>query len=307
MEDNKLMEAIVNDPELGEASWNELMAKAQNHPFYAKILKEGLYRDVAGALGAVQATVWPIAWENAIGRELIKVMRTTNALERFPKEIKAVAYESGEAPPMGTGGRVEFTNVEANIEISAKKEWTQGYIEDAAWNVLQYQLGAIGRALAKKESQKIISIYNAIAAGNLATGAEITITDNAPTWAQVVDLVSAVAEADYVPEVVAMNAPEFGYLFNHDQFISSLYLPHGQADIRKGVVYHSGLGVKFVRSTLISKSLCIDTNASGVFLLRREVNTKPYEDPANVKFGVQGNERYGCGMLRNDAVARGTN
>jgi len=307
MKENKLMEAIINDDELGEAAWREMIGNAGKNPLFSKILKEGLYTDVAGALGAVHDAVWPAAWENAIGRELIKVIPTTKALERFPKEIKAVAYETGEAPPMGTGGRAEMTDVQANIEISAKKEWSQGYIEDASWNVLAYQLGGIGRALAKKESQKIIATYNAITAGSLATGGEITITDNAPTWAQVVDLVSAVAEADFVPEVVAMNAPEFGYMFNHDQFISSLYLPHGRSDIRKGVIYHSGLGVKFVRSTLISKSLCIDTNAAGVFLLRREVNTKSYENPGKNMFGAQGNERYGCGILRAAGVARGTN
>lgn len=302
---SKLKEAVLADPELKEAAWDIMIAQADQNPLFKKVLREGLYSDVAGALGAVHDVVWKAAWPNAIGREILKTLPTTKVLERVPKELSAVAYELGEAPPMGTGARTEFTDINVNIEIGAKKEWSESYIEDASWNVLAYQIENIGKALAKKETEYIIALYNAVTAAKLAGAAEQTITNGAPTWAQIVDIINTVAEADYIPDVIALHATEFGYLFNHDQFINSLYLPAGKADMRNGVIFHSALNVKFVRSTLLTKTLVVDLNAAGLHLVRRDIVTKSYEDPSRHMWGVSATMRYGGKILREGSVARG--
>ena len=134
-------EAILKDPEMGEGYWNELTAKAQKSPVFTKLIKEGLYSDVSGAIGAIQDQVWKVAWANMIGREIIKALPTKNAIEKFPKEIAAVAFE-GEGPALGTGGQTEFKSIEAKTEIKSKKEWTESYVEDAAWTCFNTKLKA---------------------------------------------------------------------------------------------------------------------------------------------------------------------
>jgi hypothetical protein len=304
MEKFTLKEAVLKDPELGEAVWrDDFETKALRNPVYKKALKEGLYSDVAGALGGVQDTVWNAAWAKMIGRQVITVIPTANSLERFPREIAAYAFE-GEGPVPDTGGRIDTVDIQANHEFNSKKEWSQSFAEDASFNVLQWQIGAIGRAIAKIESQKIIALYTAIANASLATGAEITVTDGAPTWAQIVDLINAVNREDFDPVVVAMNPHEFGGLLKLDQFISSLYKSNGDL---KGVFHSDTLDVTFVSSSLITKSLAVDINAAAAMILRRDVQAKPYEDPGRNMYGVLGSERVGYGVIRTKAVARGTN
>jgi len=301
-----LKEAVIRDPELGEAVWkDEFEAKAVRNPVYKQLIKEGLFSDVAGALGAVQDVVWAAAWPQTIGREIIAVVGTKNALERFPKEIRPYAFVTGEGPAPGTGRRAEMQDVKADMELACKQEWTEMYAEDASWNVLAHQLEGVGKALARLETEKIVAAYNAIAAGSLAGGAEVTVTDGAPTWAQVAALVKTVEKEDFYPSVIAMNPDEFGGLWALDQFVHALYLDH--ANVKRRAIYHTTLDIIFVCSSLVTKTLCIDTKAAAVMLLRRDVTTKPYEDPGRNVYGVQATERIGVGVLRTKAVARGTN
>jgi hypothetical protein len=296
-------EAVLRDPELGEDHWNDITAKARSNPLYIKALKEGLYSDAAAALGGINGAVWDQLLPATIGREMVKVVPTKNAIERFPKDLRAYAWE-GEGPALDTGARTETQDVKANIEIKCKKTWTQSFIEDASWNVLQWQIEGIGKAIARLETEKIDAAYEAIAAADLAGGAEVTVTDGAPTWAQVTALIKQVQKENAYPNVIAMNPDEFGGLMALDQFISSLYLDPKQ--LKPGVIFHSTLNITFICSALVVSSLCIDTNLATALLVRRDLTTKPYEEAPD-KYGVYGSERIGMGVLRTKAVARGTN
>ena len=307
---NILKEAILKDHELGEAVWNEYQNKAIHNPVYTKLLKEGLYSDVAGALGAVQDVVWAAAQPKTIGREIIKVIPTKNALERFPKDIRAYAWV-GEGPPRGTGPRVETQDVKADLNLQAKKEWTESFVEDASWDVLQWQVEGIGRALARLETEKVVKAYSDVSAGNLA--GTIDIAADAMTWANVCDLLSLVQREDFDPSVIALHPYLYQDLMKLDQFIHALYQEERAGIHRKGVVHHTTLDVTFVCSSLLPHTAAganatigyaIDLDAAGVMLLRRDVITKPYEDPSRNMYGVMGTERIGVGILRTKAVAR---
>ena len=50
MQSFNLKEAVLKDPEMGEGYWNELTAKALKSPVFTKLIKEGLYSDLAGAM-----------------------------------------------------------------------------------------------------------------------------------------------------------------------------------------------------------------------------------------------------------------
>jgi len=299
---NALKEAILTDKELGEAAWNDLQQKAQYNPIYKKLLKEGLFSDVAGALGAVQDVVWAAAQPTTIGREITKVIPTKNALERFPKDIRAYAW-IGEGPPRGTGARMEFQDVKADLNLQAKQEWSESFVEDAGWDVLAWQIEGIGRALARLETEKVIGAYNAIPAAGLAAGSETTIATPI-SWANITDNIAHVEAQDFHPNIIAVSPVVYGELMRLDQFINSLYLEPEQ--IKPGVITHTTLGVTFVRSSIITKSLFIDINAAAVMLLRRDIVTKPYEDPSRNVYGVIGSERIGLGILRTKAVQRGS-
>jgi len=300
-------EAILKDPEMGEGYWNELTAKAQKSPVFTKLIKEGLYSDVSGAIGAIQDQVWKVAWANMIGREIIKALPTKNAIEKFPKEIAAVAFE-GEGPALGTGAQTEFTSIPANIEIKAKKEWTESYVEDAAWNVLQYQIESIGKAIAKYELDKVVAAYVADDANDAGT---VDVATAAVTWANICDVIGLVDSQDYHPNVFALHPKLFQDLMKLDQFVSSLY--KDPASMRKGVVYHTTLDMTFISSSRMpftsgganaTVGYCIDTEAVGAMIVRRDVMTKPYEDPGRQMYGVYGAERIGIGILRSLAKAR---
>ena len=307
MQPFNLKEAVLNDPELGEGYWNELTAKAAKSPVFTKLIREGLYSDVAGAIGAIQDQVWKVAWANMIGREIIQALPTKNAIEKFPKEIAAVAFE-GEGPALGTGGRVDFKDVSANIEIKAKKEWSESYVEDAAWNVLAYQIESIGKAIAKYELDKVVEAYQADIANDAGT---VDVSAAAVTWGDICDVIGLVEAYDYHPNVFALHPKLFQDLMKLDQFISSLY--KDTASMRKGVVYHTTLDMTFISSSRMpftsaganaTVGYCVDTTAVGAMIVRRDLMTKPYEDPGRQMYGVYGAERIGIGILRPLAKAR---
>ena len=299
---NHLQESILKDPELGQHYWDELVAKAQRNPIFNKAIKEGLYSDVAGALGAIQDTVWAAARAATIGRELLKVMPTKNALERFPCEVIAYAFD-GEGPPKKTAAKALMTDIKANVEFSTGKEWTESFVEDASWNVLAWQTEAIGYALAKRETEKVVALYNAIAAADLANGSESTIASPI-TWQNITDNLGYVEGQDFHPNVVAVSPTVYSELLRLDQFIHGLYLD--PQNIKKGVIQHTTLDVTFIRSSLMTKTLFIDTNTVGVLLIRRDSSIKPYEDTSRNVYGVVGSQRIGLGILRSKAVQRGS-
>jgi hypothetical protein len=299
-------EGIIKDPEFGEEGWkSKFELPASVNPYYKKALKEGLFSDVSGAIGAVQTQVVDAAWPLMIGRDIIKVVPTKNVLEKFPKELRPYAWITGEAPVPRTGRRVEFQSISVDKEIECAQEWTESYIEDASWNVLAYQTEGIGRAIARKETELINSLYTGITATDLAGGAELTVTDGAPTWAQITALITAVERENFHPNVIAMNPHEYGGLMQLDQFISSLY--KNNENMRKGSIKHTTLDITFVYSSLITQTLCLDIDNAAVMLLRRDLTTKPYDNPGTNSHGVHGSERIGLGVLRTKAVARGTN
>jgi hypothetical protein len=272
------------------------------------LIQEGLYSDVAGAIGGVQDVVWKAAEPLLVSREIIQAIPTKNAIERFPKDIRAYAWVSGEAPPLGTGARVETQDVKADIEIAAKKEWSESFAEDAGWNVLAWQIKAIGSAIARLETEKVFAAYKANESGDAGT---VDIAASAVSWANICDVIQLVENQDFHPTVFVLHPKLFADLMKLDQFISSLY--RDTANMRKGVVQHTTLGISFVSSSLCTFSsgvangtygYCIDTDACGALLIRRDITTKPYESPDRLMYGVNGSERIGIGILRPKAVAR---
>jgi hypothetical protein len=298
-----LKEAFEKDPELGPAKWKELEASANRHPIVSRALTEGLFSDAAAALGDMQNTVVDAAYPTQIARELLKVIPTKSVAQRFFKGKRGYVFDN-EGHVMSTGPKVSYLDIPVNKTYTAKQEWNQDFAEDVPWNVASWEAEKLGLDLANQETADAITLFNAIANGDLASGAEITITSGAPTWAQIIAGLKALWKVNRRATVVAMDPDELGGLLLLPEFINSQY---NSGDLRNGVIMHTTLGIRFISCSLITKTLFVDTNFAGALLMRQDIMTQPWEDKANFKYGISARERAGLGILFADAVARGTN
>jgi hypothetical protein len=308
----KLFESLMQKECEQRAVYEQLKTKAK-HPFlkrYTQLgVKEAFFSDMAGALGRMHDTLVEYAWPELIGRNMIKVKPTTEALERFPIDEGAVAYEYAEGAVTRLSAKKKSTvDVSTNILAEASDAWTREYLEDATWNVLDNAVENIGFALGQKETEKILALYAGIASGDLAGGSELNANNAVMSWTLLLQLHNAVRNSNRRPTVLAVNEMQLHQLLNDDKFIHAQYLPAGETDLNQGIVT-SVLGMKVLSSTLVPNgtAYAIDTRVAAVMLLRRDVTVEDWENPQSGMYGVRATTRFGLGILKANAVARMTN
>jgi len=308
----KLFEQLMKEPAF-EAEVKEMLQRISQNPFYQRYIKkgieEGLFQDAAQAIGRMHDVVVESAKPRLIGREIIWVRPTKEALERFPKAKKGKAYvmaESGKVYVVGE--RYDKIDVSTNVVIKAAAEWTQEFLEDATWNVMDRQVAECGRAVAELETERVLSLYGAIANADLAGGAALDGGGTAMDWAKVTALWDAVINEDFQPKVLVLHPRQVTQLWRDDKFINSLYWGEG-VDIRRGVLAETYLGMRIVSSTKCTNGVAyaIDTDVAAVMLVRRDLQTQDYEDPKNGVYGVVASERIGLGVLQSKGVAKMVN
>jgi hypothetical protein len=207
-----------------------------------------------------------------------------------------------------SGKKNSTVDVSTNVLAESSEEWTREFIEDATWNVMDNMVEKVGRALGQSETEDIIALYAAVAAADLAGGAEIAGGGAVLSWAGLLALHNAVRGENWRPTVLAVNEMQLHQLLNDDKFIHAQYLPAGQTDLEQGTVT-SVLGMRVLASTLVPNgtAYAIDTRVAAVMLLRRDVTAEDWEDVKSGKYGVRATTRFGLGVLRSNAVARMTN
>jgi hypothetical protein len=309
----KLFESLMAKDGEQKHVYEALKHKAESNPFLKRYValgvKEGLFSDSANALGRMHDAMVEAAWPELIGRSIINVLPTTEALERFPLDGGAVAYQCAESGIVRLSGK-KPTKVDVSTDILAESgdDWTQEFSEDATWNVMDRMVGNVGRAVGVKETQKVIALYTAVAAADLATGADLAGGGAVLSWAQLLALRYAVRSQNWRPKVLAMNEMQLHQLLNDDKFVKSVYLPSSQTDIEQGSI-GSVLGMKVQVSNEITNGVAyaVDTNIASVMLLRRDLTVEDWYDAKTGKSGVRGTTRFGLGVLRSTAIARMTN
>jgi len=309
----KLFESLMAKDSEHKQFYEKLKEKAATHPFvkrYCEVgVKEGLFSDMVGALGRMHDTLVEAAYPELIGRNIINVRPTTETLERFPLDEKAVAYSYAEGATTRLSGKKHSTvDIQTNQLAEASEEWTREFAEDATWNVMDNMVEKVGRILGENETSKILSLYGAIADADLAGGAPIAGGAAALSWAGLLKLHNAVRGENWRPTVLAVHETQLHQLLNDDKFIHAQYLPSGQTDLEQGIVT-SVLGMKVQASTLCTNGVAyaIDTRVAAIMLLRRDVTVEDWEDPKTGEFGVRATTRFGLGVLRSKAVAKMTN
>jgi HK97 family phage major capsid protein len=290
-----------------------LRHKANVHPFlkrYCEVgVREGLFSDAVGAIGRLHDTLVQAAYPEMIGRSIITVRPTTEAMERFPLDEKAVAYRYAEGAATRLSGKKNSTvDVYTNVTAEASEEWTREFLEDATWNVMDNMAEKVGRALGEEETNRVIALYAAIADEDLAGGEPIDQGSAAMNWSGLVKLHNAVRAENWRPTVLAVNEVQLHQLLTDDKFIHAQYLPAGQTDLEQATVT-SVLGMRVQASTLVPNgtAYALDTRVASVMLLRRDINVEDWEDIKNGKYGVRATTRFGVGILRSNAVAKMTN
>jgi HK97 family phage major capsid protein len=309
----RLFEAIMVKDTDQKHAYEELKRKVAENPFLKRYtamgIKEGLFSDSANALGHMHDTMVDAAWPELIGRSIISVLPTTEALERFPLDGGAIAYQYAEGGAVRLSGKKPTTvDVSSNILVESGEEWTQEFSEDATWNVLDRMVGNVGRAVGVKETQKIIALYGAIAAADLATGADLAGSGAVLSWAQLLSLRHAVRKENWRPNVLAINEMQLHQLLNDDKFVKSVYLPSSQTDIEQGSIgIVLGMKVQVCNEITNGVAYAIDTRVASIMLLRRDLTVEDWYDSKTGKSGIRGSTRFGLGVLRSTAIARMTN
>lgn len=290
-----------------------LKHKANVHPFlkrYCEVgVREGLFSDAVSAIGRLHNTLVQAAYPEMIGRSIITVRPTTEAMERFPLDEKAVAYRYAEGAATRLSGKKNSTvDIYTNVLAEASEEWTREFLEDATWNVMDSMVEKVGRALGEEETNRVIALYGAIADADLAGGAPIDQSGAAMDWNGLVKLHNAVRSENWRPTVLAVNEVQLHQLLTDDKFIHAQYLPAGQTDLEQGTVT-SVLGMRVQASTLVPNgtAYALDTRVASVMLLRRDITAEDWEDIKNGKYGARATTRFGVGILRSKAIAKMTN
>ncbi len=309
----RLFESLMQkDGEFKEHIEN-LRHKANVHPFlkrYCEVgVREGLFSDAVSAIGRLHDTLVQAAYPEMIGRGIITVRPTTEAMERFPLDKKAVAYRYAEGAATRLSGKKNGTvDVYTNITAESSEEWTREFLEDATWNVMDSMAEKVGRALGEEETNRIVALYGAIADEDLAGGEPIDQGGAAMNWTGLVKLHDAIRAENWRPTVLALNETQLHQLFTDDKFIHAQYLPAGQTDLEQATV-SSVLGMRVQASTLVpdGTAYALDTRVASVMLLRRDITVEDWEDIKNGKYGVRATTRFGVGVLRSKAIAKMTN
>jgi len=309
----KLFESLMQRDGKFKQFIEKVKNRGETHPFFKRYcevgIKEGLFSDMVGALGRMHDTLVEAAYPELIGRNIVRVRPTTEALERFPLDEKAVAYTYAEGAITRLSGKKASTvDIQTNQLAEASEEWTREFAEDATWNVMDNMVEKVGRALGENETSKILALYGAIADSDLASGAPIAGGGAALSWTGLLKLHNAVRGENWRPTVLVVHETQLHQLLNDDKFIHAQYLPSGQTDLEQGIVT-SVLGMKVQASTLCTNGVAyaIDTRVSAVMLLRRDMTVEDWEDIKNGKYGVRATTRFGLAVLRSKAVAKMTN
>lgn len=128
----KLFESLMQQHSEQRLLYEQLKQRTE-HPFIKRYvqtgIKEGFFSDVANALGRMHDTLVPAAWPALIGRSIIRVMPTSEAMERFPLDVDAVAYEYAEgAKTRLSGKKVSTVDINTDILADASEEWMREFL-----------------------------------------------------------------------------------------------------------------------------------------------------------------------------------
>jgi len=262
-------------------------------------LQEVLFSDASQVTAKVLDTVWEAAKPNLIGRQLTVVIAQDAPIIKIPRAKLTRAYEVAEGAEIPIDAQ-EYDNITLTPKkYGVRPVISREMVEDAAWDVIEYQLAEAARAMADIETEKIITQMIADA-GNSVTA------ENAGTlaYADVVNILKEILIDGYQPDVLAVHPSELADLLK-DTAIQKAVEWGGEPVAPTGKVA-TLLGMRVLVSTKVPSgtALAVDSKHAGVLFIRRDITAEDYEDPVKDLAGIALTARWAYATLRAEAIGK---
>jgi HK97 family phage major capsid protein len=264
-------------------------------------LHEILLSDASQATAKVLDTVWEAAKPQLIGRELAVVIAQDAPLIKVPRAKISKAFEVAEGAeiPVGTEDydSVTLTPKKYGVRPLISREM----VEDAEWDVIEYQLTEAGRAMADLETETIIAQMISDAGNSVGAGTGGTLA-----YSDVVNIVKECLIDGYTPDAIAIHPSELADLLK-DTAIQKAMEWGGEAVAPSGQIARL-LGMQVLVSTKVTSgtALVVDSKHAGVLFIRRDITAEDYEDPVKDLAGVAITSRWAYTTLRTEAIGKVT-
>jgi HK97 family phage major capsid protein len=246
-------------------------------------------------------TVWEAAKPQLIGRELAVVIAQDAPLIKVPRAKVSKAFEVAEGAeiPVGTEDydSVTLTPKKYGVRPLISREM----VEDAEWDVIEYQLTEAGRAMADLETETIIGQMISDAGNSLGAGTGGTLA-----YSDVVNIVKECLIDGFTPDAIAIHPSELADLLK-DTAIQKAMEWGGEAVAPSGQIARL-LGMQVLVSTKVTSgtALVVDSKHAGVLFIRRDITAEDYEDPVKDLAGVAITSRWAYTTLRTEAIGKVT-
>jgi len=259
--------------------------------------EEILQKGDASVVAAIQAELVDYTQPKLVGRQVSSPTPVPNVSTSFTfyRDRPATSYAfAGAGTAVVATGIPDTQTISLDPEIESKAEWTRTYVEDVPFAVALRQARNVGRAVSRDETNKVV---DAIEATTLPTGHSIALS--ADIWNDIADAVAGIEADSGEANFALWHSGDVNRLWKNDKFIHQFYFGD-DFDARTGVLGQSYLGLTFVRTAVASKDITtaeIGSSEMVPLIIKRDLLTEPYENPASASFGYRASMRVGAGVL----------
>ena len=302
------MADVIQGNEIDGEDVGELQNSLVNSKFMKALTKynNDLSTDTTAALTELTSIVLDPATPNTVGRSLVNIVDTVAASIKIRKPRIGLAVDSARTSKgPSKGSRNDYFTLTPNKEIESSDQWDSNFLEDAEYDVASQEAASLGAAYDVKETKTILKFFENIAAAKLAGGANVG-AKNVGTLAydDIVNLWSAVASTDYVPDTVVMHPEQYADLLKDDDF-KDTQIFGDYLDIKQGKYGGLILGLQILVTSLQKKQhvYVLDSKRAAFLCFRRDKILKTFQ-PAMDTFEARVSSRYDIGEGRPETFAR---
>ncbi|MEM3737543.1 MAG: phage major capsid protein [Candidatus Bathyarchaeia archaeon] len=275
-------------------------------------LKEVLVSDQSQATAKVLDIVWEAAKPRLIGRELVQIFAKDDPSLNIPKHSTPITAKypvaEGADVPINIGAftSVTLTPEKSGVAVPISKEM----VEDAAWDVIEFQLAEAGRAMAEVETEKIISQMIADAGNSTPAGTTGTLA-----YDDLVGVLGMIQADNFLQDYIQTGK---GYLVVHPDQYADLLKDDKIRDthVFGGTVAVAptgrietilGLNVRVTTKIPSGTALIVDAEHAGALFIRRDITVENYDDPIKDLAGAVLTARWKYATMQPNAIGKVTN
>ncbi|MEM3424626.1 MAG: phage major capsid protein [Thermoproteota archaeon] len=292
---------------------SEFVNELCHNTYVRKVMNEMLFNDVAPAVGEIATAVLEGAYPAQVSRQICRVYETTQPKVRIFKTTggKAARIAQGVPPPL-FGPTPTYIDIDVNIELGTRVEYTLSAIEDTPRSVQRQIEADAGQVLAVAETQEVENVLDNIPTSDLAGGnTQSPGTSNKFTYDDVLKLLKVLDGEGYYKRgsrIVCVMNPESLYdaLLSDDKLIKSIYKTAVELNLPGRPIVQDSFGITYFASSVIDAGdvYLINADYAIALVIRRDISVRPFE--TTVTSGFDALERIGIGVLNTKAVAKMT-